>query len=46
MLAFIFSSFLLFDTPDNFQNEIIKTEIIKKEHISIGKRLMKKRRKL
>jgi len=45
-LAFIFYSFLLIDTPDNFQNEIIKTEIIKKEHISIGKRLMKKRRKL
>ena len=46
MLAFIFSSILTFNEPVNFQNEIVKTDIIKKEHISIGKRLMKKRRKL
>jgi hypothetical protein len=46
MLAFIFSSILTFSAPDNFKNEIVKTDIIKKEYISIGKRLMKKRRKL
>ena len=45
MLAFIFSAILSINT-DNPPNELVQPDIIKKEQVSIGKRLMKKRRKL
>lgn len=45
MLAFIFSAILSLNA-DNPSNEIVESDVIKKEQVSIGKRLMKKRRKL